>query len=101
MSRSLKKGPFVDPKLLKKVLDPANKGKSIKTWARRSVISPDMVGANIAVHNGKTHIPVLITESMIGHKLGEFSATKTFKGHAKKGKIAKAVGSAGRVEGAK
>ena len=98
MSRSLKKGIFIDPKLLSKVLDPKNKGKVIKTWARRSSISPEMVGTTFAVHNGKVHINVLITESMIGHKLGEFAATRTFRGHSKKGKIAKSQGTAGRVE---
>ena len=98
MSRSLKKGPFIDPKLMKKVMDPKNKGKVIKTWARSSTISPEMVGATIAVHNGRLHINVLITESMIGYKLGEFSPTRTFKGHSKKGKIAKSSGTAGRVD---
>jgi small subunit ribosomal protein S19 len=98
MSRSLKKGPYVDPKLLKKVMDSSNKGKPIKTWARRSSISPEMVGSNIAVHNGRVHVSVLITESMIGHKLGEFSPTRTFKGHSKKGKIAKSSGTTGRVD---
>jgi small subunit ribosomal protein S19 len=101
MSRSLKKGPYVDPKLIKKVMDPANKGKVIKTWARRSSISPEMVGCNIAVHNGRVHINVLVNESMIGHKLGEFSPTRTFKGHSKKGKIAKSMGSTGRVDNGK
>ncbi|MEI7603745.1 MAG: 30S ribosomal protein S19 [bacterium] len=101
MSRSLKKGPYIDPKLIKKVMDPSNKGKVIKTWARSCSISPEMVGANIAVHNGRTHVNVLITESMIGHKLGEFSPTRTFKGHSKKGKIAKSSGSAGRVDSGK
>lgn len=98
MSRSLKKGPYIDPKLLKKVLDPSNKGKAIKTWARASSISPEMVGATIAVHNGKVHLNVLVTESMIGHKLGEFAPTRTFRGHAKKGKIAKSGGTTGRVD---
>ena len=101
MSRSLKKGPFVDQKLLKKVLAQKDGGKRgiIKTWARSSVIFPEMVGVTIAIHNGKQHIPVLINESMVGHKLGEFSQTRTFKGHSKKGKIAQAQGSFGRVEG--
>lgn len=91
MSRSAKKGPFVDPKLLKKVLAlPADaKGKTIiKTWARASVIPPEFVGKTIAVHNGKTHIPVLINENMVGHRLGEFSPTRKFRGHG--GKLAKA-----------
>lgn len=101
MSRSLKKGPYVDEKLLKKVLHHRDTGdyKPIKTWARASSISPEMVGFTLAIHNGKSHIPVLVTESMVGHKLGEFSLTRTFKGHSKKGKIAQNTGSAGRVEG--
>ena len=101
MSRSLKKGPFVDQKLLKKVSLQKESGKHsiIKTWARRSAISPEMVGVTIAIHNGKQHIPVLINESMVGHKLGEFAQTRTFRGHSKKGKIAQAQGSFGRVEG--
>ncbi|MCL4392856.1 30S ribosomal protein S19 [Patescibacteria group bacterium] len=101
MSRSLKKGPFVDEKLLKKVLSQKESGKHsiIKTWARRSTISPEMVGMTIAIHNGKNHIPVLINESMVGHKLGEFAQTRIFKGHSRKGKIAQAQGSFGRVEG--
>ena len=84
MPRSLKKGPFVDLHLLKKVETAAAKGdrKPIKTWSRRSMIIPDMVGLTIAVHNGKQHIPVLITENMVGHKLGEFSPTRTFKAHS-------------------
>ena len=100
MSRSLKKGPFVDPKLLKKVLSARNTGdkKPIKTWARRSTISPEMVGANIAVHNGRVHLPIYISELMVGHKLGEFSPTRTFRGHSKKGKIAKSSGSVGSVD---
>jgi small subunit ribosomal protein S19 len=82
--RSLKKGPFIDLHLLKKVevaLDKSDK-RPIKTWSRRSMISPDMVGLTIAVHNGRQHVPVFITEDMVGHKLGEFAATRTFKGHA-------------------
>lgn len=99
MSRSLKKGPFVDPRLLKKVLTAKNEGssKSIKTWARACTITPAMVGVNIEVHNGKIFNKVFITESMVGHKLGEFSPTRRFSGHSKKGKIAKAQGSTGRV----
>ena len=83
MARSLKKGPFVDHHLLKKVQDAqeANSKKPIKTWSRRSMVSPAMVGLTIAVHNGRQHIPVFITENMVGHKLGEFSPTRTFKGH--------------------
>ena len=83
MPRSIKKGPFVDHHLAAKV-DKAraeNSKKPIKTWSRRSVILPDMIGFTIAVHNGKQHVPVLVTENMVGHKLGEFAATRTFKGH--------------------
>ncbi|MFZ2724806.1 MAG: 30S ribosomal protein S19 [Methylococcaceae bacterium] len=83
MPRSIKKGPFVDHHLLKKIEDAAssNNRKPIKTWSRRSMIIPDMLGLTIAVHNGKLHIPVLISENMIGHKLGEFAPTRTYKGH--------------------
>lgn len=83
MPRSIKKGPFIDHHLLKKVEDAvrSNNRKPIKTWSRRSMISPDMLGLTIAVHNGKQHIPVLISENMVGHKLGEFSPTRTYKGH--------------------
>jgi small subunit ribosomal protein S19 len=84
MSRSLKKGPFIHYKLEKKILE-AQKSKSkkvIKTWSRASMISPDFVGLTIAVHNGKKFIPVFITENMVGHKLGEFSVTRTFRGHS-------------------
>jgi small subunit ribosomal protein S19 len=82
--RSVKKGPFVDSHLIKKVEEAvASKNKKpIKTWSRRSTILPDMVGITIAVHNGRLHIPVYITENMVGHKLGEFAATRTFKGHS-------------------
>jgi len=83
VARSLKKGPFIDYHLLKKVFN-AQKTKSkrpIKTWSRRSMIVPDMIGLTIAVHNGRQHIPVLVTENMIGHKLGEFSITRTYRGH--------------------
>jgi small subunit ribosomal protein S19 len=84
MSRSLKKGPFVDGHLQAKVdKAQANKDKKpIKTWSRRSTILPDFIGLTIAVHNGKAHVPVYITEQMVGHKLGEFALTRTFKGHA-------------------
>ena len=88
MPRSLKKGPFIDDHLQKKV-DTQNAAGSknvIKTWSRRSVISPDMLGHTFAVHNGNKHIPVFVTESMVGHKLGEFSPTRTFKGHVKEDK---------------
>lgn len=100
MSRSSKKGPFVDEKLLIKVINAKNTGdkKPIKTWARRSTISPEMVGFNFEVHNGKYFNKVFVTESMVGHKLGEFSFTRKFTGHSKKGKIAKATGATGRSE---
>ena len=83
MARSLRKGPFVDEHLLKKVEDAQNTGNKsvIKTWSRRSTVVPEMVGLTIAVHNGRQHLPVFITEAMVGHKLGEFSPTRTFKGH--------------------
>lgn len=83
MARSLKKGPFIDAHLAKKVeTASANRDrKPIKTWSRRSTIYPDFIGLTIAVHNGRQHIPVLITENMVGHKLGEFAMTRTFKGH--------------------
>ena len=83
MPRSVKKGPFVDPHLMKKVLAAPQGGakRPIKTWSRRSMIIPDMVGLTIAVHNGKQHVPVLVTENMVGHKLGEFAATRVFKAH--------------------
>ena len=87
MSRSLKKGPFIDPKLAKKVAALGNDDRTvIKTWARASTIAPEMVGRTIAVHNGRVHVPVFITENMVGHKLGEFSPTRKFRGHAKKDK---------------
>lgn len=84
MPRSLKKGPFIDLHLLKKVevAIEANDKRPIKTWSRRSVIFPEMVGLTIAVHNGRQHVPVFVTEDMVGHKLGEFAATRTYKGHA-------------------
>ena len=85
MSRSLKKGPFVDTKLAKKVAGlEANDRTIIKTWARASTITPEMVGRTIAVHNGKMHIPVLVSENMVGHKLGEFSPTRKFRKHGGK-----------------
>ena len=87
MSRSIRKGPYVEPPLLKRIED-MNKSferKVIKTWSRRSSITPEMVGHTIAVHNGKKFIPVYITENMVGHKLGEFSFTRTFRGHRTKG----------------
>lgn len=89
MSRSLKKGPFVEPRLLGHIeaMNAAGEKDVIKTWSRASTIFPDMVGHTIAVHDGRKHVPVYITESMVGHKLGEFAPTRTFKGHsADKGK---------------
>ncbi|MBT8141694.1 MAG: 30S ribosomal protein S19 [Gammaproteobacteria bacterium] len=84
MPRSLKKGPFIDLHLEKKVQTAieTNNKRPIKTWSRRSMVSPDMVGLTIAVHNGRQHVPVLVSENMVGHKLGEFAATRTYKGHA-------------------
>lgn len=84
MARSVKKGPFVDLHLLKKVetTRATNDKRPVKTWSRRSTVLPEFVGLTIAVHNGKAHVPVYITENMVGHKLGEFSLTRTFKGHA-------------------
>ncbi|KJZ18779.1 30S ribosomal protein S19 [Halomonas denitrificans] len=84
MPRSLKKGPFVDLHLLKKVETAAEKNdrKPIKTWSRRSMVLPNMVGLTIAVHNGRQHVPVHVSEEMVGHKLGEFAATRTYRGHA-------------------
>ena len=84
MSRSVKKGPFVDAKLLKKIetMNKANERRVMKTWARRSTISPEFVGHTLAVHNGNKFIPVYITENMVGHKLGEFAPTRTFKAHS-------------------
>ena len=84
MARSLKKGPFVDPKLERKVerMNESGQKRLIKTWARRSMISPDFVGHTIAVHNGNKFIPVYVSENMVGHKLGEFAPTRMFRGHA-------------------
>ncbi|ALZ86387.1 MULTISPECIES: 30S ribosomal protein S19 [Pseudomonas] len=84
MPRSLKKGPFIDLHLLKKIEVAVEKNdrKPIKTWSRRSMILPQMVGLTIAVHNGRQHVPVLVNEDMVGHKLGEFAATRTYRGHA-------------------
>jgi small subunit ribosomal protein S19 len=88
MARSISKGPFVDEHLRKKVddLNRRNDKKVVKTWSRRSTVTPDMVSHTIAVHNGKKFIPVYVTENMVGHKLGEFSATRVFKGHTKGGR---------------
>lgn len=87
MSRSLKKGPYVDEKLLKKIakLDANDRKDAIKTWARRSTISPEFIGHTFLVHNGRQHIQVYVTEDMVGHKLGEFAPTRTFRGHGAKG----------------
>ena len=84
MPRSLKKGPFIDASLLKKVLKVLETGdkKPVKTWSRRSVIIPQMIGMTIAVHNGRQHVPVFVSDEMVGHKLGEFAPTRTFYGHA-------------------
>jgi len=84
MSRSIKKGPYIDMKLFKKIeeMNSSNQRKAIKTWSRRSTIFPEMIGHTIMVHNGKNFIPVYVTENMVGHKLGEFSPTRTFYGHA-------------------
>jgi small subunit ribosomal protein S19 len=97
MARSLKKGPFIDGHLREKVeaLNARNEKKVIKTWSRRSTILPDMIGHTIAVHNGKKFIPVYVTEQMIGHKLGEFAPTRTFKGHAVKAALDRAAAVSG------
>ena len=88
MARSLKKGPFVDESLMKKIkkLNADNKKEVVKTWSRRSTIFPDFIGHTIAVHNGREFIPVYVTEDMVGHKLGEFAPTRTYKGHIKEDK---------------
>ena len=94
MSRSIKKGPYVHPKLAKKI-DQAVKSNSrevIKTWSRASMIMPDMLGLTIAVHDGRRHVPVFVTENMVGHKLGEFSPTRTFRGHSTKTERASTIG---------
>lgn len=84
MSRSIKKGPFIDHHLLAKVQEAVSKGvkKPIKTWSRRSVVLPEMLGLTLAIHNGRQHVPIYITENMVGHKLGEFAHTRTFRGHS-------------------
>jgi small subunit ribosomal protein S19 len=86
MARSLKKGPFVDDHLIEKieVLNSRNEKRVVRTWSRRSTIVPEMIGHTVAVHDGRKHVPVYITESMVGHKLGEFAPTRTFRGHADK-----------------
>lgn len=84
MGRSLKKGPYAEPKLLKRIddMNARNEKRIIKTWSRRSTVFPQMIGHTLAVHDGRKHIPVFVTENMVGHKLGEFALTRTFKGHA-------------------
>ena len=98
MARSLKKGPFIDDHLMRKIdaMNAANERKVVKTWSRRSTITPEMVGHTLAVYNGRKFIPVYITENMVGHKLGEFSPTRQFKGHSSKvEKVAKVAGAPG------
>ena len=101
MTRSIKKGPFVDSHLLAKVAKAAatNDRRPIKTWSRRSMIVPDMVGLTIAIHNGRQHIPVLVSENMVGHKVGEFAATRTFKGHSGDRKTKEAAAAAAAAAG--
>jgi small subunit ribosomal protein S19 len=91
VARSVKKGPFVDHHLVKKIETAVanNEKRPIKTWSRRSMVLPDMVGLTIAIHNGRDHIPVYISENMVGHKLGEFASTRTFRGHTADKKVAK------------
>ena len=101
MARSIKKGPFVDGHLLKKVeaASATSDKRPIKTWSRRSTITPDFVGLTIAVHNGRQHIPVYVSENMVGHKLGEFAPTRTFKGHTTKTEKAAAAAPAAGGKG--
>jgi len=89
LPRSLKKGPFIDLHLIKKVDDAVatNNKRPLKTWSRRSMVSPEMVGLTIAIHNGRQHVPVFITEDMVGHKLGEFAPTRTYRGHSADKKV--------------
>ncbi len=103
MARSIKKGPFVDHHLVKKIetAQKNNDKRPIKTWSRRSTILPDFVGLTIAVHNGKQHVPVYVTENMVGHKLGEFSHTRIFKGHSKAGSAQAAAAAAAASAGDK
>lgn len=98
MPRSVKKGPFVDTHLLKKVeaAQTSKAKKPIKTWSRRSMIVPDMIGLTIAIHNGKDHVPVFVTENMVGHKLGEFALTRTFRAHSGERKVQKEDGKKGK-----
>jgi small subunit ribosomal protein S19 len=102
MARSVKKGPFIDDHLRIKVeaLNARNEKKVVRTWSRRSTIVPDMVGHTIAVHNGRKFIPVYVTEQMVGHKLGEFAPTRTFKGHAVKAALERAAAAAAPAGGA-
>ena len=99
MSRSLKKGPYIDPKLLKKIetMNERNEKRVVRTWSRASVIFPQLVGHTIAVHDGRRHVPIYITENMVGHRLGEFALTRTFRGHTK-GRATKTLESAGVKE---
>jgi small subunit ribosomal protein S19 len=101
MARSIKKGPFVDIHLLDKVAKSSatNDRRPIKTWSRRSMIVPDMVGLTLAIHNGRQHIPVLVSENMVGHKLGEFAPTRAFKGHSGDRKVAATTGGSGGGSG--
>ena len=101
MSRSLKKGPFIDTPLLEKIegMNRANEKKVIKTWSRRSTVIPEMVGHTVAVHNGRKFIPVYVTENMVGHKLGEFAPTRTFKGHTTKSEKAATAAPAAPAKG--
>ena len=103
MTRSIKKGFFVEPSLMKKVVKAQETGdrKPIKTWSRKSTITPDFVGLNFTVHNGKNFLPVYVTENMVGHKLGEFAPTRTFKGHTPADKKAAAAAPAAKPEGDK
>ena len=93
MGRSLKKGPYADPKLLKKVDDMNARGEKriVKTWSRRSTIFPTMIGHTFAVHDGRKHVPIFVTENMVGHKLGEFAPTRTFRGHTARGERSTSV----------
>ena len=101
MARSVRKGPFVDLHLIKKVeaAQKTNDKRPIKTWSRRSTITPDFIGLTIAVHNGKVHVPVYVSENMVGHKLGEFSHTRIFKGHSKAGSAQAAAAAASAAPG--
>jgi small subunit ribosomal protein S19 len=94
MSRSIKKGPFVDPKLAKKIESAVNAGNKnpIRTWSRASIIMPNMIGLTIEVHNGRRHMPVFVTENMVGHKLGEFAPTRIFRGHSTKSEQTSTIG---------